>query len=218
MNTKAIIQAQQEFFRKHKAGCGFAALAAKDPARYGWVQKIVEADYTVIELEIRKAIADASVTTLSLILPDVTTEQDLVRLVDELQLCPSVILEQKIFFEDTLCLGFRVKVGNNLSWISGFGNFEFFPPTRRTPFTEIAFRVKPRPDYEWVMKKTPVGVIHLADLDMLGLPKLIFEKLWNTSLKNTARIIGHKPDLKSAAKTTFALPQVLISCLPQNHK
>ena len=200
-----------EFYQEGRAGCIFAAVAAENPDKYGWVQKIVEVDSNVIEHEIQDAINANSVTTLSLIFPSVTTAGDLVSLVNELKLCPSVILEENCEFEGFRCLGFRVRVGDSLSWVSGFGNFKFLPETRRTPYAEITFRVKPRPDYEWVMKKSPENVIHLADLDMLGLSRQHFEKFWERSLENTANILGHEPDNKSAAKTTFAIPEELIA-------
>ena len=210
MADKAIKLAQMDFFRKSKAGCIFAAVAAKDPEKYGWIQKIVTVDWNIIEQEIQEATTANSVTTLSLIFPSVTTDETLVGLVRELELCPSIVLEQNHVFEGSRCLGFRVRVDDFLSWVSGFGNFEFLPETRRTPYTEITFRVKPRPNYEWTMKKSPENVIHLADLDMKGLPKKEFINFWNSSLSNTANILGAKPNLKSAAKTTFSIPEKLI--------
>lgn len=56
------------------------------------------------------------------------------------------------------------------------------------------------------MKEAPEGVIHLADMDMKGMKDIQLQYLWDGSFKNTERIIGHKPDLRSAAKTTFAVP------------
>lgn len=56
------------------------------------------------------------------------------------------------------------------------------------------------------MKEAPPGVIHLADMDMKGMQKIQFQSLWDGSFRNTERVIGHQPDLRSAAKTTFAIP------------
>ena len=90
--------------------------------------------------------------------------------------------------------------------MTGFGNFNFLPKTRQSVFTEIMFRSKARPPYEKVMKKTPEGIIHLADMDMKGMSDNKFKSLWYGSFDNTESVLGHKPDLKSAAKTTFAVP------------
>jgi hypothetical protein len=59
------------------------------------------------------------------------------------------------------------------------------------------------------MKEAPQGVIHLADMDMKGMNENKFKSLWYGSFDRTEEIIGHKPDLRSAAKTTFALPRSL---------
>lgn len=73
-------------------------------------------------------------------------------------------------------------------------------------FTELTFRTKARPQYKKVMKEAPPGVLHLADMDMKGMGENKFKSLWFGSFDNTEKILGHKPDLRSAAKTTFAVP------------
>ncbi len=211
INEQTIKREQIEFFKKHQTGCSFAALAAKNPQKYGWIQSIVGIDTYLIENEIHAAIENPGVTTVSLIFPEVVSARSLTRLVDVLQSCPCMLLEQRTLYENSICFGFRVKVGTITSWVSGFGKFSFLPKTRQAPYTEIAFRVKRRPHYDWVMKESPPNVIHLADLDMLGLSKAIFQNLWNNSLSKTAELLGHRPDLRSAAKTTFAIPKEIYS-------
>ena len=56
------------------------------------------------------------------------------------------------------------------------------------------------------MKEAPENVLHLADMDMKGMGENKFKALWYGSLDNTEKVLGHKPDLRSAAKTTFAVP------------
>ena len=209
MNINDIKSEQLRFYRASKAGCAFAAVAAKDPARYGWIQIVTESNLDTINSEIQKAVNDSKTTTLSLIFPNVTTDKDLVLFVETLRVCPSIFFEHETMYEEFVCFGVRVKIGEIKSWVSGFGNYDFFPETRRTPYTEITFRVKPRPNYKWVMKKSPPDVTHLADLDMLGLTKATFIRLWNLSLHNTAKRLGHKPDFKSAAKTTYSIPSAI---------
>ena len=207
MNNLDVIEREQlKFYRTSKGGCAFAAVAAKDPGKYGWHQVITDAHSDSIDTEIQRAIHTPDVTTLSLIFPSVTTDEDLISFVEILRNCRNVFFEHETVYEDTICFGIRVKVGDLKSWVSGFGNYGFLPETRRTPYTEITFRVKPRPNYKWVMKKSPANVIHLADLDMLGITKATFIRLWELSLQNTAKRLGHKPDLKSAAKTTYSIP------------
>ena len=210
INEKAIINAQLEFFRVNKAGCAFAVVAARRSEKYGWFYKVIDVSTESVDSEIKKAIDHAKISTLSLVFPTVNVLNKLIELVKTLQQCNYIYLGQNVVVEGMRCLGFRVRVGSLVSWISGFGNFEYFPPTRRTPYTEIVFRVKPRPRFEWVMKESPADVIHLADMDMLGIEDNIFKRLWKSSLERTAKIIGHKPNLQSAAKTTFILPESIV--------
>ena len=206
MDINDIKNKQLHFYRTSRAGCAFAAVAAKNPLRYGWIQVITAPESEAINSEIQKAISDNTITTLSLIFPSITTNKDLVLFLQTLRVCPAIFFEHETLYEESVCVGIRVKVGEIKSWVSGFGNYDFLPETRRTPYTEITFRVKPRPNYKWVMKKSPADVTHLADLDMLGITKATFLRLWSLSLHNTAIRLGHKPDLKSAAKTTYSIP------------
>ncbi len=206
MQEQAIIETQLEFYRKGGAGCLFAAHAARDPSKYGWRLSVSDVDKVLIEELIQSAISLASVSTQSIIFPSVMMLGDLKSLLLILKETPSVLLEQKEEFEDAVCLGYRVNVGNLKSWMTGFGSFDFFPKTRQAVFVEIVFRTKPRPDYDWVMKETPHGIIHLADMDMKGMRENQFKALWYGSFDNTENVLGHKPDLRSAAKTTFSVP------------
>lgn len=202
-----IISAQLDFFRQGKAGCAFAAFAASDPIKYGWIHKILAVDASAIDAEIESAINTQDVTTLSLIFPGVNSLETLLKLIEIISRCQYIFLEQDLVFNEYRCLGFRVRVDQLLSWVSGFGNFDYLPKTRQTPHTEITFRVKPRPNYVKVMKESPPSVIHLADMDMLGIADIIFKRMWYQSLDRTAQLLGYPPDLRSAAKTTFALPR-----------
>jgi len=166
----------------------------------------VNATSVAIDQAIGQSIADANVSTLSLIFRNCNTASHLLDLVEQLQACKYVFLGQDILFGGYRCLGFRARVGPFESWVSGFGPFSFFAKTRQAPHTEIVARVKPRPAYKKVMKKAPEGVIHLADMEMLGLGDGNFRKLWSSSFDRTAAIIGHKPDQLSTAKTTFVVP------------
>jgi len=204
MTDNEIKEEQFDFYKKHKAGCSFAAIVARQPDNYGWHQEVLR-NLDFFDKVVETSIKNNDVSTLSLILPNIQTITELCNLIRELEKQSSVIIEQ-VSFEDFQCIGMRVKIDIFTSWVSGFGNFNFFPLTRQAPFTELSFRVKPRPDYEWIMKEAPENVIHLADLDMHGITKDSFVRLWNSSLLNTEKILGHKPDLKSAAKTTFAIP------------
>ena len=46
-------------------------------------------------------------------------------------------------------------------------------------------------------------------MDMKGMSENRFKSLWYGSFDRTEHLLGHKPDLRSAAKTTFAIPAQL---------
>ncbi len=206
MQEEAVIETQLEFYRRGKAGCLFAAYAAVNPSKYGWRLLVSNVDKDRVEKLIQLAISLPEVSTQSIIFPSVITPEDLSNLLLVLKETPSMTLEQEAEFENSMCLGYRVNVGDLKSLVTGFGGFDFFPETRQAVFTEIVFRSKPRPDYEWVMKLAPHGMIHLADMDMKGMRENQFKALWYGSFDKTENILGHKADLRSAAKTTFAIP------------
>ena len=102
-----------------------------------------------------------------------------------------------------MCLGYRVKVGGLKSFLTGFGNFEFFPRTRQSVFVEITFRCKPRPRYQWVMKEAPPGIIHLADMDMKGMSENQFKALWYGSFDRTEKNSWRKSKFEKCSKNDF---------------
>ena len=209
MQVKTVIETQLEFYRRGGAGCLFAAYAAADPSRYGWRLSVSNVDETGIEGLVQSAISLPEVSTQSIVFPSILTREDLRHLLFILKEVPSVSLEQEEEFKGSICLGYRVKVGDLKSLMTGLGSFDFLPKTRQSVFTEIVFRSKPKPDYEQVMKEAPPGIIHLADMNMKGMRENQFKALWYGSFDKTENILGHKPDLRSAAKTTFAVPPKL---------
>lgn len=200
-----IKEDQRVFYATNKAGCAFAALAAKDPARYGWEQNVLPVEATAIQAVTDRAILNPKVSQISLIFPEVVCVSGLAQLIQTLTTLKTFQVGKEEKYEGFRCVGLRAQVGVNQSWISGFGPFAFFPITRQAPHTEIAFRVKDRPHYDRSMKESPPGVIHLADLNV-GVTWAVFQTMWKATMKQTKRLLGHEPDLRSAAKTTFVLP------------
>ncbi|WP_123906325.1 hypothetical protein [Sphingorhabdus sp. YGSMI21] len=201
---------QRKFFRSNGSGCAFAATAAKDMAKYGWTQIKSDVDPVSIDKHIKSAIRSEEITTLSLLFPDVDQDQNLKELIENLEKCDSVYLENRFESNDNYGFQFRARVNELTSWVTGFGPFEYLPVTRQSPRTEITIRVKPRPLYAWNFKETPEGIIHLADLDMKGMSDKHLWNHWRVSFERTKRLLGHEPDQESAAKTTFVVPKKII--------
>ena len=158
-----------------------------------------------IRTAIENAVDDSATQMTSLLFPDVGGVDSLINLIDELGVTPGVSVRQSLY-EKWVCFGIRVHFQNLRSWVSGFGPFPFLPMTRQSPHCELTFRVKPRPDFKRVMKKSPNGVVHLADLDMVDMSDELFKRMWYGAFKSTKSVLGKSPDILSAAKTTFAIP------------
>ncbi len=206
MHPDETVQRQLEFFSQRKAGCLFAAIAAGDPGHYGWRFRVLETDVNAIDGSITEAIDDPAVTTLSLLFPHLSTVDSFLDFVGSLKESKMLILDEQAECQGMICLGFRARIGELRSYVTGFGDFPFLPMTRRAPSVELTMRVKPRPPYEFVLKESPKDIVHLADLDMLGFSREKLEALWDGSFVQTKRVLGADPDLRSAAKTTFCIP------------
>ncbi len=209
MDHQEIKNTQLAFFQAKKAGCIFAAIAAKSPKAHQWQQSVIDVDPQPINHVISEAIRTPAISTLSLIFPKVVSSTELLNLIQILNQSKYLFIEKSTSFEAHQCIALRAQIGTAQSWVSGFGPFEFLPRTRQAPYTEISFRVKPRPNYKWFMKPPIANIIHLADMEMNSITKDIFSKWWQASLDNTRKILGHPPNLKSAAKTTYSIPQTL---------
>lgn len=207
-----ILERQRQFYARRHAGCLFAAMAARDPEKYGWRRVLVpELSADAIDRVTSEAINAPDTSTLSLLFPRVTTARDLLALVELLKTCTTISLAMVEEFGESTCLGFRALVGDKKSFVTGFGDFDFLPRTRRAPCVELVTRVKPRPAYDFVFKEAPSDTLHLADLDMKGMDFEVMKQLWDNSFVQTEGILGAKPDLRSAARTTFSLPTSLLS-------
>ncbi|HEV7289461.1 hypothetical protein [Sphingomonas sp.] len=206
MSGDAIVSEHLEFFVRNQSGCAFAAIAARDPAKYEWHHDLImELDPGLIAARVDAARADPAISTLSIVFPAVTSVDELALLLAALP-CGPIYLHETLDTPKHRCYRFRAKVGEDESFVSGFGPFDFMPETRRTPYTSIVMRVKPRPVYDWYLKPPTEGLVHVADMDMKGIPDRRLQRLWNNTFLTVAGILGKKPDDESAAKTTFIIP------------
>lgn len=204
-----VVERQLRFFSEGRSGCGFAAVAAKRPLRYGWRHHILKPSAPAIAAALVQAIESPATTMVSLLFPSVKTMDDLLALIDIVSNSPPFFVESDRLVNEHRCIAIRATVGNSASWVTGFGPFNELPATRQAPCVELTLRTKARPNYKLVMKESKEGTIHLADLDLLGdLSWAVFQALWHKTMRKTAALLGHSPDIRSAAKTTFALPIV----------
>src|SRR3989338_1795466 len=179
MNAEQIIKTQLTFYREGNAGCLFAAHASAEPEKFGWYFAVSDVDQQQIETLIQSAVGDEKVSTQSIIFPKVLNWDDLKGLLLTLVKIPTISLGQ-----DDECEGCA----------------------RQSLFTEIVFRCKPKPEYQQVMKESDPGVLHVAHMDMQGMRENKFKSLWYGSMNHVEEILGRSSDLRSKAKTTFAIP------------
>lgn len=204
--VERVLQEQMSFFRSNSTGCGFAAYAARNPGHFGWKQVVVDSDPEAVDRALSDAIQEPETSTLSLVFPDINRPEHLWEFVKALGASDGIFVGQDEMLLGQRCIGLRARVRELTSWITGFGNFEFLPLTRRAPHVELTIRTKARPDYKVILKEAPKMVVHLADMHLRGISRQDFSALWEASLRRTASILGHAPDLRSAAKTTFSFP------------
>jgi hypothetical protein len=195
-----------DFFVRNASGCAFAAHVARDPDRFEWAIEIVRVGQMgAVDEIILNAVADEGTSTLSLVFPDVLTQADLIGLIPMLDR-DTIFLHETKDVNSNRCYRFRSRIGDEVSYISGFAPFEAMPITRRAEIVSIVMRVGRRPAYDWDFKTPEPGIIHVADMDMKGLADRNLKRMWQNSFLRTAGLLGHKPDEESAAKTTFVIP------------
>lgn len=170
-----------EYIQKGKTGCTFATFLSKNPANVGWRRTV-----NPTKLDI-----DSFDYVVSYIFPDGNKES-------VLEWC----LSQGFYLEEITdkCLGLRLKIGKKVSYVQYFGP-DSHCKTRQTPYSEILFCTQLAP---FIYHKVKIDkILHLAHSFVGHIRKTAADKFWKSSHQNTAAILGHKPTVVEAAKTTF---------------
>ena len=164
-----------------KIGCTFAALFAKRPDRVGWVTLVNPDTFNIPE--------DAIILSLQFPNGNINSVRNWAL--------------SNGFYEEQIgagLTGLRYNIGNQIAWVQYFGA-DSHVKTRQAPISELMLCVK-RPIGSYF--KVAVGnILHLAHAPVTYLNKRKADKLWETSYTNTAKRLGHSPDLSQAAKTTY---------------
>lgn len=175
------MDANKKWMSTGKIGCTFAALFAKAPERVGWV--------TIINPEKLTIPKDAFI--LSLQFPGKTKRE-----------VTMWALANGFYTEDlgNGNYGLRYRIKTDVAWVQYFG-LDSHVKTRQAPIPELMLCVK-RPIGSY-FKVGYHNILHLAHATVRHLSKAKADKLWETSHIQTAKHLGHRPNLKEAAKTTF---------------
>lgn len=96
--------------------------------------------------------------------------------------------------------GMRLNCGNLVSWVQYFGP-DSHVKTRQAPHPMLTFALKLPAHYH--LKVGFNGILHLAHASVHLLSKRAQEAMWDRSHQKTEELLGHKPTVAEAAKTTF---------------
>lgn len=214
-SVKYVEDIHKHWHGRGQNGCVFAQhLAKKETVKTGWHSNIFfenEFNQKNIDRTIELAIDNPDIEVLSLLFPNVVTLDHLTNLVKNWINNSNVIsLESATRYNDRICLSLRLQLGQTgiSSWLMMFAPFTFFPSTRQSPITELAIRVKPKPKNIYPKLSQDRKKAHLADTPFF-LPESIVDSTWEATFRNTEYLLGFKPDLIAAAKTTISFEEVI---------
>lgn len=207
----------QSHWQSHKGqiGCAFGQLLSNKPEHYKWHRIVVlEKNPKSWRLNkyIDRAIKDQNNAALSMIFPEVTTGNELVKIFRYFATLRRCHLEEIKKQGDTevdtiIRLGLRIRLTKTIhAYALTFGPFpDLFPLTRQAPFTEIIFPSKTKvPPLRSFLTDDPKSA-HLADLSIPFTDKA-WEKLMRNTTKMKFRVLGQKHP-GASAKVTISLPR-----------
>lgn len=215
-NSELLVEVQRHWHKGGQNGCVFAQHIARRATNYGWIHHVVEESAQRIEQEdirediaarIEQAIADPECQLISFLFPEVTNTSGLMCLIRALMNVRNIDVEALEEYNEFQTIRLRVDVTGTgvMSWLMTFAPFEFYPNTRQAPVTELVIRVKPQPEEFFEMNSYTPDTAHIADTPF-EMEREQSLKTWDATFKNTKEVLGKKPDLISAAKTTFSVP------------
>lgn len=205
---REIVQRQLDFHRNGLSGCKFVQHVAQQPESYDWKHIVVRRDNQhSVTSAVSMSQANDQIGMLSIMYPFVRKYIDLVKVVNSL--VETEVFQGRVIHEENglSCVQLVVPFFGQTAWVSGFGRFGCFPITRQAPCMEFVFRVRERPDYPAsIQPPPPAGQMHVADLEVPDVSAADFARFWKLSFRNTKTVLGHRPNIFSAAKTSIIMP------------
>lgn len=175
-----------EWIKSGKTGCTFASLFSKNPEMVGW--KFY--DYNAWKIRNLFQIEDALI--VSICFPADWKKED-VRL---------WALKLNFYIENTSegTEGLRIKCEEGIAWVQYFGP-DSHVITRQSPKPMLLYCNKLNKSH--YVKVGFKGILHLAHAWYEKISERVYDLLWDRSYKQTCKILGKKPTIKEAAKTTW---------------
>lgn len=208
--ARVLAAAQRDWHARGQNGCLFARLAALAADGLRWDYLVAEAAQPdqVGELFRECAAADGT-EVLSVLVPDLTTADEVLGFVRDLVASSSFWLERDEVIDGHQVCHLRCPVSGTSAdiqaWVMGFGPFDWIPNTRRGPFFELAIRVRQKAPWLFHRLNQDRDIAHLADVP-LAMSSRHWEHRWRSTRDRTRMILGKEPDRFSAAKCTLAIP------------
>lgn len=214
-NDKLVIATQRHWHTHGQNGCVFAQVAATRADDVGWDSRVLSKEGLLSEGKnvvhkideiFEGAINNEGNQNLSLLFPNIETPQQLVTLLKDIRDTSTKIIVHDTQLTDYTVLALRGKLGGGvLSWLVGFGPFDFLPLTRQSPITEIAIRTKKKPEIIFHKLNQDRDAAHLADIP-LGLNDKLMDTLLDKTKSRTGEILAGTSRKLSSAKVSFAIP------------
>ena len=207
-------EVQRHWLSTAQTGCNFARVMVSNPQKYGWETVVLSHSPKEVRTQQWRDLVDAALfraihspdcQVISLLFPRIVKPADLVGLLQSIFLTKHVTLEAQPHEASVTTVGLRVQVEDVMSWVLGFGPFDFMPTTRRSPVTDLTLRVKPKPEKGFEKLTPDRTATHLADVP-LNVGEAAYQRLWSSTVQRTAIMRGEEPCHYSKARVTIALP------------
>lgn len=175
-----------KWLQSGKTGCTFATLFAKSPESVGWEFF----DYQEFMVKNLFQIVTANIVCINF--PSHFTKKDV----------ENWAYKCGFYKEETspTTYGLRIKCKEGISWVQYFGK-DSHVKTRQSPEPMLMYCNKLNKNY--YVKVGWKGILHLAHAYSEKYTKAVYDLLWERSFKQTEKLLGHKPTIIEASKTTF---------------
>lgn len=201
--------------RTGQTGCLFATLLAGDPASAGWRSVVVPEpvdDETMDRL--LSTLLAAGTEAAQLVVPWVDTPERLAEFVSQVGRLPNWYIREVIDGDAEpgfvrIALRWRLPEPDHVSWVLGFGPFDFMPFTRRSPFTALIFRsAAAHSDAIPRTRREDHTEVHLADLQA-PVDQERYDRMWSRTEKRKVSLLDGELMGGAKARVTFLIPEEL---------
>jgi hypothetical protein len=170
-----------------------------------------------IHARVTAAVADDKAASLALVLPDVTTPDELVQIALGLKGLPGWTVKHWKLAKTPGGPMVAFGVAHDVKLATGamvpsealvLGPFDGFPPTRsRAPVTGFEIFVGTPPDIDSKTNAPPTKA-NLAHVQ-LGMAQAVFNRVWAKTIENRLEELGGKEDERAKAKIAFVVPTAI---------